>query len=209
MARGKRVIVGLGNPGTAYENTRHNVGFAVVDELARRTGTILKPAKGNLLFGWARVKNCTFGLAKPLTYMNRSGQAVRALLNRLGLSPQDILIVLDDVHLPPGTIRIRERGGSGGHNGLQHIIDTLGTHNIPRLRIGIGGNFPKGKQAEYVLSPFEEEEKPVMEEAIRRAADAAVVFACEGILPAMNRFNQRVPSSKPPSEKQIITKQRS
>ncbi len=204
MARDKRVIVGLGNPGEEYEGTRHNVGFAVIDELARRTGTSLKHTKGNLLFGWARMRNCTFGLAKPLTYMNRSGQAVRALVNRLNLSPQDILIVLDDVHLPPGVIRIRERGSAGGHNGLQDIIDALGTDHIPRLRIGIGENFPKGKQAEYVLSPFEEHEKPVIEEAIQRAADAAVVFACEGLLPAMNRFNRRITPKK-----QTITKQRS
>jgi len=195
MATARRLIIGLGNPGPEYEGTRHNVGFAVVDRIAQKTGATLHQEKGPVLFGWARYRNCAFGLAKPLTYMNRSGQAVRKLIQRHRLTPQDILIIVDDIHLPPGTIRIRARGGAGGHNGLQDIIEALGTDDFPRLRIGIGSNFERGKQAEYVLSPFTEEERPMMEQAIEIAAEAAITFACEGIREAMNRYNRKtVPS---------------
>ncbi len=191
MARTKRLIIGLGNPGVAYEGTRHNVGYDVVDALAGRTGVTLVHGRGNTLLGWGRWRGCPFGLAKPLTFMNRSGQAVRSLRGHAGLTPADILVILDDINLPVGALRLRAGGSAGGHNGLQDIIDTLGTDTFPRLRIGIGNDFPRGGQADYVLTPFSPEERTLIGEAVDRAAEAALTFVTDGIATAMNRFNRR------------------
>lgn len=189
MPTSKRLIVGLGNPGPEYDETRHNIGFAVADRVAERAHITFQHDRGNVLLGWGRLRSRPVGVAKPLTYMNRSGQAVRTLLGRHGLQPKEMLVVVDDISLEPGRIRLRARGSAGGHNGLQDIIDRLGTDDFPRLRIGIGSDFPRGRQSEYVLSPFTEEERPIMQEAVERASDAAVTFVTEGITTAMNRFN--------------------
>jgi peptidyl-tRNA hydrolase, PTH1 family len=189
MSKSKRLIVGLGNPGPAYEGTRHNVGFDVADAVAKRARIELVPARGDVLLGWGRVRGFPLGVAKPLTFMNRSGRAVRALLATYGLHPSELLLVVDDVHLILGKIRIRAGGSAGGHNGLQDVVDALGTVEVPRLRIGIGGEFQRGRQAEYVLSPFLIDERPVIEEAIVRASDAAITFVSDGVVAAMNRFN--------------------
>ena len=189
MATSKRLIVGLGNPGAEYEKTRHNVGFEVVDAVADKARITLEHDKGDVLLGWGRVRRYPLGVAKPLTYMNRSGTAVRTLLGRHGLEPQEILVVVDDINLPVGKLRLRQGGSAGGHNGLQDITDRLGRDDFPRLRFGVGSDFSRGKQADYVLSPFSPDERPIVEEALVRARDAAITFVTDGIVTAMNRFN--------------------
>lgn len=189
MPRAKRLIIGLGNPGVEYEETRHNVGFQVVHALARKAGIEFK-REYQAIVGWGRVRQCGFGLAMPQTYMNLSGTSVLGLTRAYGLDSTEILVVVDDINLEPGRIRIRQRGSSGGHNGLEDITERLGTDDFPRLRIGIGSGFARGKQAAYVLSPFTEEERPVMEQTIADARDAALAFACEGLMVAMNRYNK-------------------
>jgi len=190
MAGLKRVIVGLGNPGAEYEETRHNIGFKVVDALAAKTRVVLDSSRGGVLLGWGRWRSRSFGLAKPLTFMNLSGQAVLSLLRRHALSPEDLLIAYDDLNLPVGTLRLRKQGSAGGHNGVQDIIDRLGTDVFPRLRIGVGHDFPRGRQVDHVLSPFTKAEHPLMEEAVVRACEASLVFVADGLVTAMNRYNR-------------------
>lgn len=189
MAKSKRLIVGLGNPGGEYEGTRHNIGFVVVDTLAERAGITLAHEKGDVLLGWGKVRSYPMGLAKPLAYMNRSGSSVRTLLSRHNLEPTDILVVVDDINLPVGKLRIRQGGSAGGHNGLQDITDRIGRDDFPRLRFGIGSDFSRGRQADYVLSPFPDDEFPIVDEAVLRASDAALTFVTDGIITAMDRFN--------------------
>lgn len=189
MPRSKRLIVGLGNPGPEYEATRHNVGFMVIDALVEQTGIELTDTRFQALSGWGSHRGCPFGLVKPLTYVNRSGQAVRPLQRHHGLAARELLVVVDDLNLPLGKLRLRPGGGSGGHNGLEDIAERLGTTAFPRLRIGIGSDFSRGQQVEYVLSPFSSEQQPAIEEAIDRACDAALTYVSEGVETSMNRFN--------------------
>ena len=191
MARAKRLIIGLGNPGAEYADTRHSIGFSIIDALSARTRTALKVDRSSVLLGWGQVRGNPFGLAKPLTHMNRSGEAVRKLIRRLSLSLQDVLIVSDDIHLDLGVVRLRRQGSAGGHNGIQDIIDSLGSEAFPRLRLGVGHDFSQSHQVDYVLSPFTEEEKPLVADAVTVARDAALLFVCEGIVAAMNRYNRR------------------
>ena len=136
-----------------------------------------------------------FAVAMPQTYMNVSGESVVAMRRRYGLTASDILVVVDDIALEPGTIRIRPGGSDGGHNGLADITDRLGTDQFPRLRVGIGKDFPRGRQSDYVLKPFSEEQLPLVEAALPAAADAALTFVADGINTAMNRYN----SYRPPA----------
>lgn len=189
MATSKRLIIGLGNPGAQYEKTRHNVGFEVADAVADKARITLEHEKGDVLLGWGRIRRYPIGVAKPLTYMNRSGTAVRTLLGRNSLQPQEILVVVDDINLPVGKLRLRQGGSAGGHNGLQDITDKLGRDDFPRLRFGVGSDFSRGRQADYVLSPFPVEDRPVVDEAVLRARDAAITFVTDGIVTAMNRHN--------------------
>lgn len=185
-----RLIVGIGNPGPEYAQTRHNVGFRVVDLLAKQLGVKREEAKFKGIFASAKLDDLTIGLLKPLTYVNLSGQSVREVVNRLNLAPEQILVVLDDAQLPLGKLRLRAKGSSGGHKGLQSIIDALQTENIPRLRIGIGSP-PEGvDMAAYVLSPFEPEEEAIIAETVKIAAEAAKIWAKEGVEVAMQRFNR-------------------
>jgi len=184
-----RLVVGLGNPGRRYRGTRHNVGWEVIDLLARRFGIRVEEEQEEALVGPGTIAGCAVLLAKPQQYMDESGGAVRALVRRYGLAPQDLLVVYDDVDLPVGVIRIRPRGSAGGHHGMASIIEALGTQEIPRVRIGIGR--PQGDPAEYVLSRFSPEERPIIEEAVERAADAVETVFREGVEVAMNRFNRR------------------
>lgn len=188
MSAPSLLIVGLGNPGPEYKDTRHNAGFRVVDALAERLRVSLE-AMDQALVGQSSYENRDVVIAKPLTFMNRSGDAVVPLLNRFDLTPDRLLVVVDDLHLPLGTLRLRPSGSSGGHNGLAHIAQCLGTTEYPRLRIGIGNDVPGGQQAAYVLSPFTAEERPHIHEAIEDACDAVLTVVRDDLATAMNHFN--------------------
>ena len=185
-----RLIVGIGNPGPEYAKTRHNVGFRVLDALAKRLKVSKQEARFRGIYAVAQVEDLRVGLLKPLTYVNLSGQSVGEAVKQLNLQPEQILVVLDDAQLPLGKLRMRPKGSGGGHRGLQSIIDALQTDEIPRLRIGIGSP-PEGvDMVTFVLSPFEDDEEPIIGEAVERAADAAIVWATEGINAAMQKFNK-------------------
>lgn len=182
-----KLIVGLGNPGPRYAGTRHNVGFDVADELARRWNISLAAEKFHAWFGLGEVRGVRVGLMKPTTYMNRSGQAVVAAGQFYKLELPDLMVVVDDHALPLGKLRIRKGGSAGGHNGLEDIITRAGSDEWCRLRIGIGE--PVGDMKDYVTSGFGESEKPVIAAAIQRAADAVECWVKDGPEMAMNRFN--------------------
>ncbi len=186
-----RAIIGLGNPGEAYAGTRHNVGFWVVSLLAQRHAIPLNHHRYNARYGHGEIAGVPVLLVQPMTFMNRSGEAVRPLLKAHQLTPQQMLVVYDDVALPLGTLRLRPRGSAGGHNGMRSIIAVLGTEEFPRLRIGIGAP-PEGMDtADYVLSPFDEHEKPLMRQMLEHAADACEAWLTEPIEQVMSRFNRR------------------
>jgi PTH1 family peptidyl-tRNA hydrolase len=191
-----KLIVGLGNPGREYRETRHNVGFMVVEEIARRHG-----------IGWAAgpsqitetLVGKKFGpeplmLAKPLTYMNNSGDAVAGLARYFDLAHEDLFVVVDEAALPFGKLRARPRGSAGGHNGLKSVIERLGTTEFSRLRLGVGRGDGRRDLADHVLAKFERGEHAELEALIARAADAAEMFAADGIAQVMNVFN---PDAKP------------
>jgi peptidyl-tRNA hydrolase, PTH1 family len=181
-----RLIAGLGNPGPEYAPTRHNIGFMVVDQLAAQFGSAWeKSAKWDTL----SAKCGAVLLVKPLSFMNRSGYPLLALAQFYKIDPQQILVVLDDFALPLGRLRLRERGGSGGHNGLESIITQFGTEEIPRLRIGIGAA-PHEGSADYVLSRFFDEEKPIVRSTIDRAVQALKSAIDNSVVSAMNTFNK-------------------
>lgn len=182
------IILGLGNPGPRYLLTRHNVGFRVVDKLSSRVKIPLYQARGHSFCGYGQVGGQQMVLAKPLTYMNNSGLAAVALCRAFGAKPTRLLVVCDDLDLPPGSIRLRPRGGSGGHNGLKSVIDHLATEDFPRLRLGIGRPMA-GEAADYVLEAFSLAEADMMEEMLNLAVEAALCFAEAGIDTAMNSFN--------------------
>ena len=182
-----KLIVGLGNPGPKYAGTRHNAGFDVVDELAKRWFIGIGAEKFHGWFGVGEFRGERVGLLKPTTYMNRSGQAVLAAGQFYKLELADLLVVVDDHALPVGKLRIRKSGSSGGHNGLEDIVTRLGTEDWCRLRMGIGEKF--GDPKVFVLTPFGESEKPVIKAAIAKAADAVECWVGEGPDQAMNKFN--------------------
>ena len=186
-----RLIVGLGNPGREYRETRHNVGFMVVDEIARRHNLTLAMAPSQVPDAMIAKK---FGLdgtlvAKPLTFMNNSGDPVSALARYYDISIGDLLVVVDEVALPFGRLRARARGSAGGHNGLKSVIARLGTMEFARLRLGVGRGDARRDLADHVLSKFEADEQSALGEFITRAADAAEMFAAEGIEKVMNTYN--------------------
>ncbi len=189
--RPERVIVGLGNPGEEYRGTRHNAGFQVVSRLARRHGIPLKTMRHQSKYGIGVIGSVPVLLALPLTYMNRSGEAVRALLNAYHLSPQQMLVVYDDVALPLGTLRVRPAGSSGGQKGMKSIIHALGTEAFPRLRIGVGPA-PFGVDlADFVLAPFEEDERSLAEQMMELGADACEAWLTLPIEQVMARYNRQ------------------
>lgn len=181
-----RLIVGLGNPGAEYERTRHNVGYNVVDSLASEWGLTWQHSKSWHAL-WAKGEKAI--LVKPASYMNRSGEPLAAVANFYKIAPGEMLVVLDDFALELGRLRLRTEGGTGGHNGLESIIVQFGTEAIPRLRFGIGAAPGEGA-VDYVLGRFFEEERPVVEKTIARAADAVKCAIDKGVLSAMNLFNQ-------------------
>jgi PTH1 family peptidyl-tRNA hydrolase len=184
----KHLLVGLGNPGPKYAGTRHNVGFAVIDALAERLRVDLR-TKNDAEQGDTRHAGARLYLAKPLTFMNRSGDVVRPLVRYNNIDPADVLVIYDDLHLDVGQIRLRPGGSSGGHNGIASVCNQLGTTDVPRLRIGIGNDFGPGRQSDYVLSRFTPQQQDVMEDTLITACNAALAFAEHGIEEAMNRFN--------------------
>ena len=184
-----RLLVGLGNPGDRYRRTRHNAGFLVVDALAARAGVVRGREDCGAWVAEAELAGTEVLLVKPLTFMNRSGVAVERLLASFGRGAADVVAVLDDVALELGTLRIRERGGHGGHNGLRSVVEALQTEEFPRVRVGIRRGEEASDLAEYVLSDFAPDEVLVVQEVVGQAADAVECLLREGVLAAMNRFN--------------------
>jgi PTH1 family peptidyl-tRNA hydrolase len=182
-------VVGLGNPGGEYEESRHNVGFRVVDALAGGKGPF--ESKERFLFLGSRIAGRKALLVKPVTFMNRSGSAVALLLEEWKIPFSGLLVVSDDASLPLGRIRIRAEGGAGGQKGLESIIDRIGTDAFPRLRLGIGSPEEDEDLADYVLRPFEEEERAEVEQMTRRAVSCVREWAKEGIGRAMERYNRK------------------
>lgn len=181
-----RLIAGLGNPGPEYAGTRHNIGFAVVDRLAAEWGLRWQHEKKWHVL-WAKGTNTL--LVKPTSFMNRSGEPLQAVAQYYKISPAEMLIVLDDMALPLGRLRLRPEGGTAGHNGLESVIMQFGTEEIPRLRIGIGAAPPEG-HVDYVLGRFFEEERPLVDKATARAIEAVKWAIDKGVLSAMNLFNK-------------------
>lgn len=184
-----RLVVGLGNPGERYRRTRHNAGFMVVDALAAagRAGAWREEQGASV--AEAEVAGAPARLVKPLTFMNRSGLPVAGLLASYEAEPRDLVVIVDDVALDLGVLRVRERGTHGGHNGLRSIIDTLGTDDFPRVRLGIRKGDLPDDLAEYVLSSFPAEDVLVVQEMVGHAADAVACILREGTVAAMSRFN--------------------
>lgn len=184
------LVVGLGNPGKKYAHSRHNVGEDVVVELARRHGESLKAGRDSALVAEVRIENRRCVLAFPTTFMNESGQAVRKLMSRYGFKSIDGLIVVqDELDLPPGTVRIKKGGGLGGHNGLRSISAHMGTDDYIRVRIGVGKPSNKEQGAQHVLSKVPSAERQLLDVAVNVAADAVERIVTSGVDPAMNAFN--------------------
>ena len=184
------LLVGLGNPGDQYENTRHNVGFMVADELAERHNIPVKRLKFRALTNTVTIGDRKVLLMKPVTYMNLSGEAVHEAAAFYKIPPEHILVVSDEVALAPGKLRVRRSGSAGGHNGLKNIIAHLGTDQFPRIRLGVGQKpHPDYDMADWVLGKFQGEDKKAVEAAVKKAADAAECLIREGVDKAMNQYN--------------------
>jgi PTH1 family peptidyl-tRNA hydrolase len=184
-----KIVVGLGNPGPKYARTRHNMGFMVVDRLAERLGIRVEGRRFHALLGERAVDGEDLLLVKPLTYVNESGRTVAELQKNYSCPLESIMVICDDLNLPMGRLRIRRKGSSGGHNGLESIISRLGRGDFPRLRIGIG-HPSQGEAREYVLSPFLREEEEALEKALDRAYEAVQAWIRGGIEDCMKGFNK-------------------
>lgn len=185
-----KVLVGLGNPGPKYAKTRHNTGFMVIDRVAAHLSVHLKPWRRLALVAESEIDGVPLVLAKPMTYMNRSGEAVKPLLEAYGAGPEDLVVVYDDIDLEQGTLRIRPSGGSGGHRGVASIIEALGTEEFGRIRVGLGRPPLKDfDAAEFVLQNFGLIELQILNPAMQRAVLAVRTIFTEGYEAAMNRYN--------------------
>ncbi|TVZ16528.1 aminoacyl-tRNA hydrolase [Maribacter sp. MAR_2009_72] len=184
----KFLIVGLGNIGDEYAETRHNIGFKILDELAKAQEFTFETAKlGDI--GTFKIKGRTVICLKPSTYMNRSGKALKYWMDKENIPQSNLLVITDDINLPFGTIRIKTKGSDGGHNGLKDIQQHLQTHGYNRFRFGVGANFGKGRQVDYVLGQWNEEERDLISERLSRSAEVVSAFALSGIARTMNQYN--------------------
>ena len=192
-----KLIVGLGNPGIEYQFTPHNIGFLAVDRIAEQCGVMIDNRHCRALTGRTRIGNDEVLLAKPETYMNLSGMSVLELVRKHEVAQQDVVVIYDELDLPLGMIRVRARGSSAGHNGMQSIINALQTEEIGRIRIGVAPDDPRKGGAKYILAPFRKSQMVAVDEALDLAAQAVNVIVNENILIAMNRFNRK---NKPEEE---------
>lgn len=188
------LIVGLGNPGREYEKTRHNCGFRAIDVLAQKLGCKIDKAKFQGLYGQTNYNGIKLLLLKPLTYMNLSGRSVLQLSAYFHVPPQRIIVLFDDISLPPGRLRVRADGSAGGHNGIKSIISEVGSQDFPRVKIGVGAKaHPEQDLADWVLSTFSASEEKALFSALERAADAALCIIDHGVPEAANRYNGSQP----------------
>ena len=185
------LIVGLGNPTKEYDKTRHNVGFSVIDVLADRYRIDISEKKHKALCGRGVIEGQKVLLLKPQTFMNLSGESIRAAADYYKIEPEEMIVIYDDISLDPGQLRIRLKGSAGGHNGIKNIIANLGTQDFPRIKVGVGAKPPRMDLADYVLSRFGAGEQKLMEEACGEAAEAAVMMMTDGAERAMNHFNAK------------------
>jgi len=183
-----KMIVGLGNPGKDYKDTRHNIGFMVLEELASRYQVEKQESRFDAIIGHIRINSEKILLVKPLTYMNLSGRAVQPLLHWYKLSLEELIVVFDDMDLPAGSLRIRANGGSGGHKGMASISERLASKEFARIRVGIGRP-EKGEAVNWVLGRFNRDEKEIFQNTVRSAADALEIWVKQGIAAAMNAYN--------------------
>ena len=186
----KYLIVGLGNIGEEYRNTRHNIGFMVLDALAKASNIVFKDGRYGAT-STLSIKGRQMLLLKPSTYMNLSGNAVRYWMQQEKIPLENVLIIVDDLALPFGSLRLKGKGSDAGHNGLKHIAATLGTQNYARLRFGIGNDFPKGRQIDYVLGKFGEEDMKLMPERLETAGEIIKSFCLAGLNITMNQYNNK------------------
>lgn len=185
------LIAGLGNPTKEYDKTRHNVGFSVIDVLADRYRIDISEKKHKALCGRGVIAGQKVLLLKPQTFMNLSGESIRAAADYYKIEPEEMIVIYDDISLDPGQLRIRLKGSAGGHNGIKNIIANLGTQDFPRIKVGVGAKPPRMDLADYVLSRFGAGEQKLMEEAFGEAAEAAVMMMTDGAERAMNHFNAK------------------
>ncbi len=186
----KYLVVGLGNIGDEYTGTRHNIGFRVLDAFAEASNAVFEDKRYGFV-AHTRVKNAELVLLKPSTYMNLSGMAVRYWLNKENVELDRLLVIVDDLALPFGKLRLKGNGSDGGHNGLKNIAQLLGTQQYARLRFGIGNDFPQGAQVDFVLSGFSDEELQGMDERVKMACEAVKAFCLSGLTFAMNHYNNK------------------
>jgi PTH1 family peptidyl-tRNA hydrolase len=187
-----KLIVGLGNPGIEYQFTPHNLGFLAVDRIAEQCGVRVNNRNCRAQTARARIGETDVVLAKPETFMNLSGQSVRELVQEYQAQPEmDLVLLYDELDLPFGTLRIRPRGRSAGHNGVESVIDALGTQEFLRIRMGVGPDHPVGDGAKYVLSQFKKSQYPAIDQVLDTASDAVKIILAEGVQAAMNRFNRK------------------
>lgn len=191
------IVVGLGNPTRQYEGTRHNVGFDTIDYLVDECRVPSSGVKHKAMYGKGMIAGQKVILAKPLTYMNLSGESVAELVNYYKCDPKEELVVIyDDISLEPGLIRVRKKGSAGGHNGIKNIISQLGTDEFKRIRVGVGEKPKNWDLADYVLSPFSKEERARVDDAVRCAADALEMILQDDIDGAMNKYNRKSPAKE-------------
>lgn len=185
------IIAGLGNPGSKYDNTRHNAGFGSIDALADKYGITMDFVKHDAVCGKGVIDGNKVILAKPQTFMNLSGKSIRQLVNFYKIEQDELIIIYDDISLSPGQLRIRKKGSAGGHNGIKNIIEQLGTMEFTRIKVGVGAKPQGWDLADFVLGHFDDVEKKIMEDAYKSAADACVDIMNQGVDFAMNRYNAK------------------